>query len=88
MENKPWIPDRLTKTKVLRLLKQDRLWPLPLEEDQEELLKKKESWIKHVGVMMNHLDERARANLEKSGGSSIGIELAHPGDQHRPADPS
>ena len=39
MENTPWIPDRLTKTKVLRLLQQDWLWPLPLEEDQEELLK-------------------------------------------------
>ena len=44
---KPWIPDRLTKTEILRLLKQDRLWPLPLEEDQEELLKKRK-----VGLSM------------------------------------
>ena len=31
---------------------------------------------------------RKRNNLEKSGGSSIGIQLTHPGDEHCPTDPS
>ena len=61
---RPWIPDRLTKTEILRLLKQDRLWPLPLEEDQEELLKKGEGRV----TLCNdpRLDVRIRNNLEKS----------------------
>ena len=81
----------MTETKVLGLLQQDWLGPLPLEEDQEEFLKEGEEGLdywKEIRIVLIHLDARTINNLEKSGWGSIGIQLTHPGDQHGPTDPS
>ena len=82
MKAKPGVPHWLTQTKVLRLFQQHGLRPLPLQKDQEELLHVEVRSRKKISIHCK------RTYLKKGWGCSIGIQLAHPGYQHGPADPS